>query len=162
MSVVVGIDLSSRALDLVSLNESDDRAEHHRISLERDKRAKAWARILLVPELMPPASWWDEVYLVAVEIPFGAGSGAVASINRVVGAVLATLPPHLREPFRCWDVRPDEWKGWLGLHGKPTSADLAALGLELRGDYPESQDARDAACLAYYARELNARAVSAA
>jgi len=161
VSVVVGIDLSSRQLDLVDLDETSSFAEHHRISLELEKSATAWQRTLALPDLMPSASWWDEVYLVAIEAPYGHGTGTVAILNRVVGAVVASLPGWLREPYRCWIVRPDEWKGWLGLKGKPSADDIAALGLELTGDHPETQDARDAACLAYYARELNARALSA-
>ena len=160
MSSVVGIDLSSRAVDLAKLDESADHAIHTRISLERDKRAKAWDRTLLVPELMPKAGYWDDVYLVAIEIPFGAGTGAVAGINRVVGAVAASLPAQLREPYRCWAVRPGEWRTWLGLHGKPDVQLIEQLGLVLEGPYAASQDARDALCIAYYARETNAAALA--
>jgi hypothetical protein len=161
MSVVVGIDLSSRQLDLAALDETTNYATHYRISLELEKSATAWQRTLALPDVMPLVSWWDDVYLVAIEAPYGHGAGTVAILNRIVGAVAASLPAFLREPYRCWIVRPDEWKNELGLKGKPSAEDVAALGLELTGDHPETQDARDAACLAYYARELNARALSA-
>jgi hypothetical protein len=161
VSAVVGIDLSSRALDLARLDENHNFATHLRISLEVDgKRSTSWERTLQLPSLMPPASWWDDVYLVAIEAPYGAGTGTVAILNRIVGAIVASLPSALQRPERCWIVRPDEWKGGLGLQGKPSAEHIAHLGLMLDGD-PVTQDARDAACLAYWAREANARASAA-
>jgi hypothetical protein len=162
MSSVVGIDLSSRALDLVELPEDSNRAVHYRVNLEQDRRSSSWERTLLLPSLMPPGSWWDMVYLVAIEAPYGAGTGTIAILNRIVGAVAASLPAALQRPERCWVVRPDEWKRELGIAGKPTDRDLERLGLAMASPEPTTQDARDAACLAYFARETNARAISAA
>jgi hypothetical protein len=137
-------------------------AEHRPVSLERGKRQTAWARTLAIRELLPPGSWWDDVYLVASEAPYGAGQGTVAVLNRIVGAVAAGLPARLRAPERCWVVRPDEWKNWLGIQGKPTSEDLRRLPVVgFSPSLPGSQDARDALCLACFARELNERAVRA-
>jgi len=165
VSTVVGIDLSSRQLDLARLDETHDRVTHLRVDLEQaGKRSTAWQRTLALPRLMPGATWWDDVYLVAIEAPYGTGTGTVAILNRVVGALIAGLPPRLRAPERCWLVRPDEWKSWLRLNPrtKPSPELILELGLELEGPYSGSQDARDATCVAYYARETNARAVSAA
>jgi len=155
MSAVVGIDLSSRAVDLAKLDETLGYASHNRISLERDKRASAWERTLLVPELMPESCFWQDVYLAAIEAPYGAGHGTVAVLNRIVGALAATIPVR-----PLWVVRPDEWKRSLGLHGKPSAEVVEQLGLRLEGPYAGSQDARDAVCIAYYARETNARALA--
>jgi len=161
MSVVVGIDLSSRAIDLVRLAESSGLASHERIDLEAvGKRATAWERTLALPSLMPPASWWDDVYLVAIEAPYGAGTGTVAVLNRVLGAVAASLPAPLQRVERAWIVRPDEWKSRLGLNRKPSADDVAALGLLLSGELAGTQDARDALCVAFYARELNAQGLA--
>jgi hypothetical protein len=163
VSSVVGIDLSSRALDLARLDETHGCVTHRRVDLEAvGKRSTSWERTLALPRLMPNAGWWDDVYLVAIEAPYGPGTGTVAILNRIVGALIAGLPPRLRAPERCWVVRPDEWKGELGLRGKPTTDDLERVGLVIIGTGPETQDARDAACLAYYAREVNARALGAA
>lgn len=165
MAAVVGIDLSSRALDLARLEEDGARVTCLRVSLEvPGKKAKAWERTLALPALMPPAGWWDDVYLVALEAPYGAGTGTVAILNRIVGATVASLPRALQRPERAWIVRPDEWKGALGLEfllGKPSAETIAALGLELDGEHAATQDARDAACIAYYARETLARASAA-
>jgi hypothetical protein len=162
MSAVVGIDLSTRAIDLVRLGESIDLATHMRISLEQaSKRASAWERTLGLPALMPEASWWDDVYLVAIEAPYGASTGGVAVLNRVVGAIVASLPRALQRPERVWAVRPDEWKTRLGLKAKPSADDIARLGLRMLGEHADTQDARDALCLAYFARELNASGLAA-
>jgi hypothetical protein len=164
VNAVAGIDLSSRAIDLVRLDETQPVATHRRVSLEAaGKTSTAWERTLLLPALMPRSSWWDDVYLVAIEAPYGVGPGTVAVLNRVVGAIAASLPARLRVPERCWIVRPDEWKQWLGVpaSAKPTADDVYRLGLRLTGDWPDTQDARDALCVAYWAREINASALAA-
>jgi hypothetical protein len=175
MSAVVGIDLSSKALDLVKLDEDSPRAEWVRVELVgRD----AWERTLSVRELLLPFgpltrvdhdSWWDDVYLVAIEAPYGRGqAGTQAVLNRGVGAVAASLPARLRTPERCWVVRPDEWKKGLGLKAKATPADMARLfpGWMIAGGvgdmfWPPDQNVRDAYCLAMFARDTNAKAVAA-
>lgn len=163
---VVGVDLSTRALDLVKLDDDTNRAEWVRCELVG---ADAWERTLRVRWVMydfPGGGyWWEGVHLVAIEAPYGRGqAGTNALLNRVVGAVAASLPAHLRDPARCWVVRPDEWKAGLGLKGKPTGFDLVQL---TQGDLAiitpqteplpdmlsaEWQNARDAYCLALFAR----------
>jgi hypothetical protein len=179
VSAVVGIDLSTRALDLVKLDESSNRAEWVRVELGvigRDK-TNAWARTLDVRQALDaylPAgmsAWFDDVYLVAIEAPYGRGqAGTQAVLNRVVGAVAASLPARLRVPERCWVVRPDEWKTGLGLKGKPTNTGVLQLS-NMRGritppsgmspDAVADQNARDAYCLAMFARDTNAKAIEA-
>jgi hypothetical protein len=165
-SSVVGVDLSSKALDLVKLDESSNRAEWVRVELAGKT---AWERTLNVREKLRDYShlgWWDDVYLVAIEAPMGFRSNA---LDRVVGAVAASLPYRLRSPERCWVVRPDEWKQGLGLKAKPTAEDMRRLteGKErlwasLPDVYDEAgrQNGRDAYCLAMWARDTNAKAVA--
>lgn len=170
MAACVGVDLSSKALDLVKLDESSNRAEWVRCELAGKT---AWERTLGVHLLLSPGgTWWDDVYLVAIEAPMGFRSNV---LDRVVGAVAASLPARLRTPERCWVVRPDEWKQGLGLKGKPTKHDVGrlagadAIGCIQPGDGTRRvllddaavQNARDAYCLAMWARDTNARAVAA-
>lgn len=166
VSAVVGVDLSTRALDLVKLNESDDRAVWVRCELQGKD---AWERTLSIRSSLLKAmlldwghsSWWDDVYLVAIEAPMGHGSN---KLDRVLGAIAASLPEPLRRPERCWVVRASEWKHGLGLKGKPTAEDLERLcgtawpftGSEYRE--PASEHARDAYCLALWARDTLAAA----
>lgn len=173
MSAVVGVDLSTRALDLVKLDESSSQAEWVRCELAGND---AWSRTLGIREAMWAATgdslhrWLEDVYLVAIEAPYGRGqAGTNAVLNRVVGAVAASLPAHLRSPERCWVVRPDEWKKGLGLKGKPTEDDLYRIAdLDtLWTTWPDTsteadrQNARDAYCLAMFCRDTNAKAVAA-
>jgi hypothetical protein len=160
VSAVVGIDLSTRALDLVKLDESSNRAEWVRCELEGKT---AWERTLQVRDSVIGGSvlrwcqWWDDVYLVAVEAPYGHGSDL---LNRVVGAIAASLPARLRAPERCWIVRPDEWKRGLGLKAKPSFTDLVVMTAPDVPDFFDAhtfqnydQNARDAYCLAMFARD---------
>lgn len=175
---VVGIDLSTRALDLVKLHDDTNQAEWVRVELERpeDKRLPegikpGWARTLRVRGSLfggfaadTDTTWFDDVRLVAIEAPYGYGSDV---LNRVVGAISASLPAHLRSPERCWVVRPDEWKKGLGLKAKPTPDDIERIsgtrfpftGSEYRE--PVSEHARDAFALAWWARAELERGVAA-
>lgn len=170
MSAVVGVDLSSRALDLVKLDESTNRAEWVRCELEGPD---AWARTLTLRDSLPgplTSDFFEDVYLVAIEAPYGRGqAGTLAVLNRVVGVVAASLPRRLRVPERCWLVAPHEWKNGLGLKGKPSDADVDRLapgwtftsGTCVRGEPDPWQNARDAYCLALWARTENAKGVAA-
>lgn len=160
MSAVVGIDLSSKAIDLVKIDESFDQAFHKRVCLYGDK---AWERTLSIPASLPSGEWWDDVYLVAIEAPYGRGKiGTTSVLNRVVGALIGGMPPALRFPERCWIVAPHEWKDGLALKGKPTEDDIRRLGIHRAHSWPVDQDSRDALCLALWARNTNAKAVAAA
>lgn len=174
MSCVIGIDLSSHAIDLVRLDELDNHAEWLRVDLAG---ASAWDRTRMVKQTMPSASWWDEVYLCAVEQPFGMSRRAQSVLMRVQGAVLASIP----QSIETWEVNVADWKKQLGLGTKkPTFSDLQAvmpglllewrrLGVttgfaaiplaEALKDVP--QDALDALAIAYYARETNAKGIAA-
>lgn len=175
MPYVVGCDLSTRAIDLVKLSENDNRAEWVRCELHGDT---AWERALDVNEAIWRATgeskfrWFEDVYLVAIERPVNDQKRVLRLIQ---GAVIASLPAKLRQPHSCWDVHPSTWKAGLGLKGKPNTWDLRDLALtpEMTGTTPDfmrswltndkdAQNARDAYCLAMYARDTNARAVAAA
>lgn len=169
---VVGIDLSTRAIDLVKLAENSNEATWVRCELTG---ATAWERTLQVRDQLAwgkvglAAGFWDDVYLVAIEAPYGRGQpGTNALLNRVVGAVMASLPAALRHPERCWLVKPDEWKTGLGLKAKPTHGDLQDLApdidwfLHQHKPIARDENARDAYCMAKWARDTNARAVEKA
>lgn len=177
MSFVCGVDLSSRAIDCVLLDETTNAARWHRFELQGET---AWARALNVREAMTEAlveatpygltgnspSLWDDVYLVAVETPIPDQRKVLRLIQ---GAFIASLPAQLRQPHRCWQVTPTEWKKTCGIKGnaKPTDADLSRIApgaLLHRADIDRAylQNAYDAYCIAWHARETNRKAVEAA
>jgi hypothetical protein len=154
---VLGVDLSSHQIDFAKVDENENTCRWSRCILEGKD---AWSRTLEIGNLRGDGLTFEDVYLVAIEAPYGSNqAGTQAILNRVAGAIAAVLPPRLRTPSTCWCVRPDEWKGGLGLKGKPTAEDVARL---LEGDIPDDQNARDAACLALWARDVNAAGVAAA
>jgi hypothetical protein len=162
---VLGLDFSTRAIDIVALDKNTNAAEWLRVELEGES---AWERTLSVPRLMPDASWYDYrgVFLAAIETPV---NDQKRVLSRVQGAVMASLPAKLRHPHSCWDVHPSTWKAGLGLKGKPTADDIERVlpGCELEGMlstlWPVGmQDTWDALALAAWARDTNARAVEQA
>lgn len=166
MSAVVGIDLSTHQIDLVKVDETTNDASWCCVTLEG---ADAWARTLdvrgelrLLGKGWGESAYWQDVYLVAIEAPYGRGHvGATSLLNRIVGAVATSLPSELRHPANCWIVRPDEWKTGLGLRRKPSEQDMEGLGFTWQGWRPDDQNARDAAYLALWARNENAKGVAA-
>ena len=155
---MLGVDFSSRAVDLVYLDESTDCARWHSIPLERGvagtrqiRSAYAWAAEL------------ESVYLVAIEDPFSAGRTAAKQLGRVCGAIIASLPPSVPDEH-VWLMRPDEWRMACGMAGNATKAQVAVWARErfaIDGLDMWPQDAIDALCVAYAAREINAKAVAA-
>lgn len=166
MSHVLGIDLSSFAVDLVQLDETTNTAEWTRVALD-GKTASERLRDLRTK--WPTGSYFDDIYLAAIEIPYGRGqSGTLAKLNRVFGAVVTALPAGLP----LWEVGPHEWKKELGMREKPAAADLSRIAPDWRIEHAwkpslkkwdeTQQNGRDAFCLALYARQVNQRGLDAA
>lgn len=154
----LGIDLSSRAIDLVLLDENADRAEWHRITLDGET---AFERARDVAEKMPQPGWYEAhgVYLCAVERPFSRSRNDV--VRLVQGCVLASIPPGLD----VWEVAPQTWKAHIGFkgRGKPAWGDFPAalqLSCSWHADWP--QDALDALGAALWARDTNADLIAGA
>lgn len=155
---VLGIDLSSRAIDLVLLDENRDRAEWTRITLEG---ASAFDRAREIHDLMPQPGWYQAhgVYLIAIERPFVRAGQDV--IRLVQGCVLASLPRDLP----VWEVSVSQWKKALGVPIREKPDASVFPGMEyLSGPNGEvwQQDALDALGVALYARNLNAQAITEA
>jgi Holliday junction resolvasome RuvABC endonuclease subunit len=156
VSCVVGIDLSTRAIDLVRLDETSNQGTWDHLHLEGKT---ALERLRQVPRVMPRRSlYWESVYLIAVEAPMSRGQqGTMAKLSRVLGAIVACLPAGVE----VWEVAPVQWRKELGLSGHASKEQAAEAVDALRGpgSVVWTQDALDAYAVAYYARELNARAL---
>lgn len=159
MSRVVGIDLSSFAVELVTLDETTNHCEWRHCQLHG---SNALERLRYVPRAMPrwADGWWDDCYLVAIEAPYGTGqAGTLAKLSRVFGAVAACIPPRLQ----VWEVMPGTWRHELDLPGNAPKEICAVRAVELgaRRNWAD-QNAFDAFAVAYAAREINDRGVKAA
>jgi len=158
MSVVVGIDLSSHAIDLVRLDETANRAEWVRLPLEG---ATSFERCRSVAPAMATlgSGFYDDVYLAAIERPKTRFMPSAAALFPVFGAVLVSLPAALP----VWDVSPGDWRKGLGLKGNATKEECAGRCIELGApeewEYP---DPYDAFAVAFFARELNSRGLTSA
>lgn len=152
VSICVGIDQSSNAIELVRLDENRDHATAWSITLEGKT---AFARLQQVRLQMPGASWWDNVYLAAIEIPESRFRASLRAQLPIVGAIVACIPSHVQ----VWDVAPVDWKRTLGVahNAKPEPGHFPAFTLD-----GWTQDALDALGVAAYARDLNARGIEAA
>ena len=157
MSCVAGIDVSTKYVDIVKLDETTDQCTWDRIELQG---ADAFDRLRDLPRRMPQWSWWDDVYLAAIETPMGRGEGGTqAKLNHVFGAVIACLPRSLTT---VWAVAPHEWRRELGVPGNAPKSVCAARCVELGAYEAWPQDALDAYAIARYARTVNQRGLAAA
>lgn len=155
MSSVLGVDFSSFEIFFATLDEDAQAASWSSVVLTGKE---AWERTRQLRTQMPRATFYDDVYLAAIEKPFGFSSRSGQSVlMRTQGAILVSIPAAVA----VWEVRPADWKGPLGLKQseKPTCATFAAVGFDLDADgWP--QDALDALGLALYARDVNAAGIA--
>jgi hypothetical protein len=153
MSSVLGIDFSTFAIWLAKVDENTQTADWTRVALTGQT---AWERTRQLRDQMPRGWFYDDIYLAAIEQPFGGSTRAVSALMRTQGAILVSIPTRVE----CWQVAPYDWKRPLGLRQaeKPTAETFAAAGFELAGDWP--QDSLDALGVAVYARDLNAAGIA--
>lgn len=151
--MIVGIDLSTKAVDISAVDGQGFFCLWKRIETAGEN---AHERALPLPAALPSERWWDEVEHVSIEEPIGAAFKAVATLNVVIGVLIASLPERLRLPERCWRVPQQEWKSGLGLREKPSARALVALGCAFdEGVFAGvTQDGLDAAALALWSQRV--------
>jgi hypothetical protein len=152
--MIAGIDYSTRAVDVVLLDEETDAATWHRFELEGKD---AFDRTRAIRDLFAgaPLSFrdkWEAVLAVGIENPGGkVGTGAM---YRVQGAILTKIPRGtLVQPFP-----PASWRKTVGLPGN-ASKDAVAEWATWKGGLGAKavfwpQDACDAYCIALATRTL--------
>jgi hypothetical protein len=144
--VIAGIDYSTRAVDVVLLDEDTDAATWHRFELEGNDafdRARNAGKAFHISSLL-----WDEIVAVGIEDPRGYNAGA---LYRVQGAILGRIPTGVL----VHPLPPSVWRKTVGLPGNASKADVmlhvfaSTFGV---GEWP--QDACDAYCIALATRTL--------
>lgn len=138
---VAGVDLSTFAIDVVTI-DLDDQLErfHWRLDIQGDD---AFDRTRNVRDVLPPRSWWNDIGVtaVAIEEPAGRNPGF---LFRVQGAILACLPRTLLvEKFM-----PSEWRKGVGLPGNCTKDAVRAWVVTQVPTHGWTPDQHDAYCLA--------------
>jgi hypothetical protein len=159
---IAGIDFSSRAVDIVLLDEESDAASWHRFELDFLPGQDAFDRTRNVVAVVPRGSFWDDVLAVGIEEPRGYGAG---SLYRIQGAILACIPVlKLVQPWI-----PSAWRKAITLKGNATKDDVATYARrDWPGDHPLPeridwpQDACDAYCIALATRTMLHRTEAAA
>jgi len=159
VSVVLGIDFSSLAIDIVGIHLDDlEPPTWTRYALEGQD---AFDRTRTIGRLMPSpsSSAYDNVIAIGIEHP--AGKFGTGSMMRVQGAVLACLPSGVL--VQPWP--PSAWRKAVGLPGNASKDDVRAFGLDaFGGEYraPVTQDCFDAYCIALATRQALERTEEAA
>jgi hypothetical protein len=148
--MIAGIDYSTRAVDVVLLDEDSDAATWHRFELDG---ADAFDRARDVYAAMP--AWtgelWDSVLAAGIEEPRGFNAGA---LYRIQGAILQCLPSTLL----VHPLIPSQWRKTVGLPGNASKDDVAEWATWKGGLGAKAvfwpQDACDAYCIALATRTL--------
>jgi hypothetical protein len=145
--MIAGIDYSTRAVDVVLLDEDSDAATWLRIPLFGQD---AFERVRSVRQGMR-SSMWDDALAIGIEDPRGYNAGA---LYRIQGAILSCIPNAiLVQPFI-----PSQWRKTVGLPGNASKAQAADFVQSVK--YPAAytlewpQDACDAYCIALATRTL--------
>jgi hypothetical protein len=158
---VVGIDLSSKAIDLVTIPEDTNDAEHFRVRIDIPAGANATARARRLRDRMPARGAWADagVTLLAIELPFSRTPNPAILI--VYGGLLQLVPAELP----LLELRSDDWRPHCLIPiRKPRDADsdwhkrqALAFAREQWTSPPATLDhnAAEAFCVAYAAREID-------
>jgi len=143
---VLGIDLSSHAVDLVFIPYDTDGdpawLRFHLVGSDAFDRARSVAEHMCGPH----SSLYDDVLAIGIEDPRGQNAGA---LYRVQGAILAQLPAH--KLVEKWI--PSRWRKAIGLPGNCTKAAVAQWAAQwIPAGQSWPQDACDALAVAVATR----------
>jgi hypothetical protein len=166
----VGIDLSSKCIDLCTLPEDCNEAEHFRIRIDLPSGATATERARRLRDRMPARSAWKAagVSVVAIEKPFARSPNGLVPLLLVYGGLLQLLPADVP----LLELRSDDWRPHCLIPiRKPRDADsdwhkrrAVEFAREQWVGAPAGLDhnAAEAFCISYAAREIDLRVGRAA
>lgn len=155
---VAGIDFSTRAIDVVLIDEDTHAAEWHRFDVTEDALTgdicgDAFERARRVRHTLPKTSWWEDEGVIAIGLEQPRGNHGITPLFRMQGAILACLPTRIL--VTPWN--PSSWRLEVGLKGNALKADVNLHALTLLGDQHVAgwpQDAYDAFCIARATRNV--------
>lgn len=151
MSGILGIDVSSYAIDMVLLqDEPDQECTWHRATLG-DQQTPLLDRVIATRKLFPKPSEFDDhgIYAIAIEDPMSRFPHVAKSLGQVTGAVIARTPAHVQ----IIQTQPHEWRQLTGGKGAKKADGIRWAQTEL-GHTTWSDDAYEAYCIARAVRTL--------
>lgn len=160
--MICGLDISTRAIHIVSLPEDTNEAQLHVIRLDTE-RGDATDRIRRLRDRMPARAAWRDAgcTLIAIEKPYHRSPG-IAPMMAVYGALLQLFPASLP----LLELRSDDWRPECGIPiRKPRDAGsdwhkqrALLFAREQWADCPPiDHDGAEAFAIAYAAREIDLR-----
>lgn len=161
--MIVGCDISTRAIHVVGLDETTNRAQLHIVRLDAQRGATT-ERVRRMRDLMPARGAWADAgaTLIAVERPFAHMAATLAPMMLAYGGLLQLLPADVP----LLELSAPEWRRECGLPQRGDDRKPAAVRFarEQWVDAPAALDdnAADAFCIAWAAREIDVRSGSAA
>lgn len=160
--MIVGIDFSTHAIDLVTIPEEADgrAAAWARRRLDNGRDHDAFIAAMRVRDALPPRAHWRDsgVTTIAIERPWSRQLKSIAVLMRIQGAILATLPPT---GITVMELHPQTWKKETIGRSNASKDQVAewaraelATGSVTPPDDRWPQDAYDAYCIARAARTI--------
>lgn len=165
---VLGIDYSTRSVDLVAIPYEDEGLEEaawRSIDLlpprRRPGEGGGLRAALLVRERLPRLLGWDSIALSYIEQPYSQNRSTLAALSQVEGAIIASLPANVRRGAIS-EIPAQAWKRVLCGHADASKDDVRQRVEQLGLEPGLPQDVCDAAGIAWAARTENQRAVALA
>lgn len=161
--MIVGCDISTRAIHIVGLAEDTNHAELHVVRFDA-QRGDITERVRRMRDLMPARTAWRDAgaTLIAVERPYAHNAATLAPMMLAYGGLLQLLPVDVP----LLELGAPSWRKECGLPQRGDDRKPAAIRFarEVWLDAPTAIDdnAADAFCIAYAAREIDLRSGSAA
>lgn len=156
--MIVGCDISTRAIHVIGLPEDTNHAQLHVVRLDVD-RGTITERVRRMRDLMPARGAWADLgaTLIAVERPYSHQAATLAPMMLAYGGLLQLLPVDVP----LLELGAPEWRRECGLPQRGDDRKAAAIRFarDLWVDAPAAIDdnAADAFCIAWAARELDVR-----
>ena len=155
---IVGIDLSTRAIHICTLPEDTNHALLHVVRLDVG-RGDQITRVRRMRDRMPARGAWKDAgaTLVAIERPYSHQAATLAPMMLAYGGILQLLPADLP----LLELSPPQWRTECGLPQRGDTVKPAAIRFAreqwLNAPAAIDDNAADAFCIAWAARELDAR-----
>jgi hypothetical protein len=156
--VIVGCDISTRAIHIIGLDETTNDAELHVVRLDA-QRGTITERVRRMRDLMVARSAWRDAgaTLIAVERPFAHQAATLAPMMLTYGGLLQLLPPEIP----LLEISAPSWRKECGLPQRGDDRKPAAIryarDLWLNPPPAIDDNAADAFCIAWAAREISLR-----